>query len=87
MRGETQQGYAGMTSRLYMPAFGGPRWIHAPLVKSGTGTGRPPMATDCSLRQVMAIHEAVSYTSMGGFFSSCTLSTNARRARRVYVRR
>ena len=41
------------------------RPIQRPSVKSGTGTGMEPIATDYSLRQVIAIQLAASYTSMG----------------------
>ena len=52
-----------------------------PPVKSGIATGAEPIAMDCSLRQVMLIHAAASYTSMGGWQPFCTLSTKERSAR------
>ena len=47
-------------SKEYREATGGSGLIHFPFVKSGTGTGMLPIAIDCSDRQVIAIHAAVS---------------------------
>ena len=46
--------------RQYLPRTAGSRWNHLPFVKSGIATGMLPMATESSLRQVTAIHAAVS---------------------------
>ena len=41
------------------------RYIHFPRVRSGIACGIPPCATDCSESGVIAIHAAISYTSIG----------------------
>ena len=49
-----------MFDKEYLLRRSGARLTHFPQVKSGIGTGVPPMATDCSDRYVTAIQTTVS---------------------------